>query len=304
MELYDIYRSIIENMTDGAYFVDRDRKIQFWNHAAEEITGYKAEEIVGKNCPESMLHHVDEKGKQLCQEGCPLFATCIDGKQRKERVFVRHKDGYRLPVRVNVYPIYSEGEIVGSVELFNNDTPKVFDDAELEETVAGTSMRDRLTGLPNRPYIESFLGYKMSEYRHFGRMYALVFAALDDFETFTKKNGGKAATDMLTNISSGLLKNIRKTDLIGRWENGEYVGVYSISKGFDAPIFAERIRNTIVNTEVEKDGGILRMTASIGVTVPKPSDSMPNVVRRAIKLMQQSIEAGGARVTVDPKLPK
>ena len=304
MELYDIYRSIIENMTDGAYFVDRDRKIQFWNRAAEEITGYKAEELVGKSCPESLLHHVDDTGRQLCQEGCPLFATCIDGKQRKERVFVRHKDGYRLPVRVNVYPIYEGETIVGSVELFNNDTPKVYEDAKLEETVAGTSMHDRLTGLPNRQYIESFLGYRMSEYRHFGRMYALVFADLDDFEGFSRKHGGKAASDMLANISEGLLKNIRKTDLIGRWDNGEFVGIYAISKGFDAPIFAERIRNTIVNTEVLHEGKILRINASVGVTVPKPSDSMPNVYRRAIKLMQQSKDAGGARVTVDPKLPK
>ncbi|MBQ6903405.1 MAG: PAS domain S-box protein, partial [Lachnospiraceae bacterium] len=40
MEANEIYRSIVDNMTDGAYFVDRDRKIQFWNKAAEEITGY------------------------------------------------------------------------------------------------------------------------------------------------------------------------------------------------------------------------------------------------------------------------
>ena len=304
METNEIYRSIVDNMTDGAYFVDRDRKIQFWNKAAEEITGYAAEELVGKSCPESMLHHVDETGRQLCQEGCPLFATCIDGKQRKERVFVRHKDGYRLPVRVNVYPIYEGDEIVGSVELFTNDSPVVYEDTKLEETVAGAAMHDRITGLPNRPYIESFLGFKMSEYRHFGKMFALVFAELDGFDAFTKRYGAKAGSMMLNNISEGIRKNMRKTDLIGRWDGGQFVGVYSILKGFDAPIFAERMRNTIINTEVEHESGILHVTASIGVTVPKPSDSMPNVIRRAIKLMDTSKEGGTGIVTVDPKLPK
>ena len=43
MNLTDIYAAIVANMQDGAYFVDKNRKILFWNDAAERITGYKKE---------------------------------------------------------------------------------------------------------------------------------------------------------------------------------------------------------------------------------------------------------------------
>ena len=61
-----LYLGIINNLQDGVYFVNTDRSIQFWNKAAEEITGYTAEEIVGKQCQNSNLSHIDDQGRPLC----------------------------------------------------------------------------------------------------------------------------------------------------------------------------------------------------------------------------------------------
>ena len=302
MNTQNIYKAIIDNMANGAYYVDTNRRILFWNHAAEEITGYSHDEIVGKSCPESMLNHVDENGTPLCQEGCPLFATNIDGKHRQERVFLRHKKGYRMPVRINVFPIYEENNIVGSVEIFMNDSPAHYED-ELLNSIAGGAMHDALSGLPNRNYLESFLGYKMSEFRHFGRMFALAFAKIDGFDDFCKAHGKKAGDMMLQNIGVSIRQNMRRADLVGRWDETQFVGIYTIERSFDAPIFAERIRQAIVNTEIEYEGQRQMVTASVGLTVPKPSDSVPVLVRRAVKLMEESVEGGGDRVTVDPRMP-
>ncbi|MBR5969229.1 MAG: GGDEF domain-containing protein [Lachnospiraceae bacterium] len=303
MDIQKIYQSIIDNMDNGAYFVDRNRKILFWNHAAEEITGYTHDEIVGRSCPESMLNHVDENGTPLCQEGCPLFATNIDGKHRQERVFLRHKSGYRMPVRINVFPIYEEKEIIGSVELFMNDSPTHYKD-ELLDSIAGGALHDPLSGLPNRNYLESFLGYKMSEFRHFGRMFALAFAEIDDFDAFTADYGKKTADDILKNIGVSIQQNMRRADLVGRWDDRQFVGIYAIEKTYDAPIFAERIRQAIVNTEIEHQDKSLKVTASVGLTIPKASDTVPILTRRAIKLMEESVESGKNRVTVDPRMPR
>lgn len=157
-----INRKIVEKMSDGAYYVDTDRVIQFWNKSAEDMTGYKAEEMVGKSCSDSGLNHIDLEGRPLCQLGCPLYATNIDGRERHERVFVRHKDGHRFPVRVNVYPIIREDRVCGSIELFSHDSPVRYDD-KLIERLSGEAMHDELTKLPNRRYLESFLSYKISQ---------------------------------------------------------------------------------------------------------------------------------------------
>ena len=126
----ELYLSILDNIQDGVYYVDIHRKIKFWNKGAEQITGYQADEMVGLDCPESKLNHIDEYGNHLCITGCPLFATNIDGVVRTEKVFVRHKNGYRIPLLTTVYPIRENGVIVGSVEVFTRNSPKAYDDNE------------------------------------------------------------------------------------------------------------------------------------------------------------------------------
>ena len=124
MESKELYLNIINNLRDGIYYVDCERHIRFWNQAAEKITGYTAKEILGKACYQSELNHIDETGTPLCNVGCPLFASITDGKQRQHRVFVRHKEGYRIPVHVNVFPIQKDGEIVGAAEVFTKELVK------------------------------------------------------------------------------------------------------------------------------------------------------------------------------------
>lgn len=151
----ELYLSILDNIQDGVYYVDIHRKIKFWNKGAEQITGYQADEMLGLECSESKLNHIDEFGNHLCITGCPLFATNIDGVVRTERVFVRHKNGYRIPLLTTVYPIRENGVIVGSVEIFTRNAPKAYDD-NLIENLSEKAMHDSLTKLPNRSYLESF----------------------------------------------------------------------------------------------------------------------------------------------------
>ena len=56
---------ILENLHDGVYFVDNQRTIRYWNRAAAEITGFTAEEVVGRSCFDNLLQHVDGAGCSL-----------------------------------------------------------------------------------------------------------------------------------------------------------------------------------------------------------------------------------------------
>ena len=71
----NFYHTILDNLYDGVYFVDLDRKITYWNKGAERITGYTAGEVVGNRCFDNILMHVDSRGTLLCKDLCPLAAT-------------------------------------------------------------------------------------------------------------------------------------------------------------------------------------------------------------------------------------
>jgi len=291
MEAQELYLNIINNLRDGIYYVDRDRRILFWNRAAEEIAGYTADEIVGKQCHCSGLNHIDEEGHPLCHVGCPLFASIADGKQRQHRVFLRHREGYRIPVHVNVFPMKKDGEIVGAVEVFTRDTPTVYED-NLIEHLSNIAMHDALTQLPNRRYLESFLDYKMEEYRRFGRSFAVLFADVDHFSRFNNEYGHDTGDAVLKNIAASIRQNVRRNDLVGRWGGEEFVGVYSSATEGDISIIGEKFRLLIQNTEVVSREETLHVSVSVGISAVRPEDTIETLIERADGLMYQSKREG------------
>mgnify|MGYP004641241493 FL=1 len=295
----ELYLSILNHIQDGVYYVDMDRKIQFWNQAAEQITGYRADEMIGLDCPSSKLKHIDEFGNHLCSAGCPLFATNIDGIVRTEKVFVRHKDGYRIPLVTTVYPIKENGVIIGSVEVFTRNSPKAYEDA-LIENLAEKAMHDSLTHLPNRSYLENFLNYKWSEYQRFGKKFALLFADIDHFRVFNNTYGHDIGDLVLTDIAKSISHTIKKDDMFGRWGGEEFVGIFAINRNYEASIIAERIRHLVENTVITNtDGQELQVTISAGITTSGPQDTPEHMLKRADDLMYQSKHNGRNRVTTD-----
>lgn len=115
---------ILNALPDGVYITDTDRKIIFWNHAAERITGWDPSEVIGRNCSDNILVHVDKDGHKLCgEEYCPLHRSIVTGMPSGQAllVYAQHRSGRRVPVEVSVSPIRdSGGQIVGGIELFRD----------------------------------------------------------------------------------------------------------------------------------------------------------------------------------------
>ncbi len=115
---------LLNSLADGVYITDMDRKILFWNRAAERITGWTAAEVVGRTCHDSLLCHVDKDGNCLCgHDTCPLHRSIITNQPSTEPLllFARCKSQQRMPVEVSVAPLTNAaGETVGGIEVFRD----------------------------------------------------------------------------------------------------------------------------------------------------------------------------------------
>ena len=123
-----ILRGFADKFPFGFYVVDPERTILYWNEAAERITGYHAQEVVGRCCADDLLVHCGPQGGALCAtDGCPFTFTLRDGKPAEEHLYLRHKEGQRIPVRILALPMLdAHGAIVAIAELFveENNSPE------------------------------------------------------------------------------------------------------------------------------------------------------------------------------------
>ncbi|MFA5110950.1 MAG: diguanylate cyclase [Desulfobaccales bacterium] len=294
------YETLLDNLYDGVYFVDRERRITFWNKAAERITGFTKSEVLGKRCADNLLGHVDEHGNSLCLGACPLSDTLQDGQLRSASVFLHHKDGYRLPVAIGVAPITGpRQEIIGGVEIFRDNSATI---AALEKVkeLEHLAYLDELTGIANRRYLNTFMVGRFNELRRLGWSFGVIFADLDNFKQINDTFGHQAGDLCLKMVAQTLLKNCRTFDLVGRWGGEEFVCV--ISKLGDAPQImniAERLRALVESSWLSRPEGSFHVNISQGVTMARIQDSPETLIQRADELMFRSKAEGRNRTTYE-----
>ena len=324
------YEKLVDTVHDGVYFVNRERKITCWNEGAEHVSGYAASEAIGRYCHDNFLGHVDECGRSLCMNGCPLSKVMLDGQAREAEIYLRHKEGHRVPVTVRVLPMRDrEGDIVGAVEVFSDSTAKNRVDKRVSE-LEHMAFRDSLTGLPNRRYLEMKVEQGLEEHRRFGRLYGLLMFDVDQFKSVNDTHGHDMGDALLKVIAQTLTQGLRTVDIVGRWGGEEFLVLMPDLDAVGLGDLAERCRVLIAQSSVMKPvlmqaaaaagaggtgqvttsslvaGGVtglatgavrVSVTPSIGATVLDHSDTADSAIHRADELMYQSKRSGGDRTT-------
>ncbi len=298
----DFYKTLLDNLHDGVYYCDWERKITFWNKAAEEITGYVKEEIMGTHCFDNILVHVNAKGENLCKSGkCPAELAMKENRMVKEEIFLKHKDGYRVPVSTRITPIRDEhGKVIGAVEIFRNNTENLIAFQKIERLQA-LAFIDELTEVGNRRYTEIRLLTKFEEWqRHPWRgEFGVLFVDIDNFKKFNDTYGHETGDRVLKYVAKTMLTNVRIEDFVGRWGGEEFIVIVSSIDTEDLYGVAEKLRELVASSGVTVDKEPLKVTVSIGATIAKPNENIASIVSRADKLMYDSKNAGKNRTTMD-----
>ncbi len=67
---------VLDGAADGAFAIDEDQRIVYWNRAAQEILGYTPEEVLGRACHEVLAGH-DDEGQVICRHHCYVASTAF-----------------------------------------------------------------------------------------------------------------------------------------------------------------------------------------------------------------------------------
>jgi PAS domain S-box-containing protein len=274
----DLYKLLLDQMEEGIYIVDRDRRILYWNGGAERITGYYTHEVVGRLCQADMLMHCDEAGNIICGNACPIQVVMEHGAPLECTLYMRHRHGHRIPVHIRSQAICEAGgERVGAVEIFEEAAQAVLPDLT---NLAAYDCLDE-TGALKRPYGEMKARQAAEALNLFGIPFAWVRIALDDIDKHEHRYGHgmvDAAVKMISETAAGTLKTL---DWLTHWGRGEFrieARGYSL---IELEELGRTLKALVRKSTLEWWGDPVRLRVSVGSRMAERGDTLESLERWA-----------------------
>ncbi|MDQ7782968.1 MAG: diguanylate cyclase [Desulfomonilaceae bacterium] len=294
------YRRILENLFEGVYVIDRERRVVFWNKAAELISGFRSDEVIGSRCRDNVLCHTDLEGRRLCTTNlCPALKTIEKGLEHEGEVYLHHKEGHRVPVMTKILPLLeASGKILGAVEVFT-DCRDMREMRRRVEDLERLAYLDGTTGIANRRYGEMQLERALSELRLHDLSFGVFFIDIDRFKEVNDTYGHDAGDAALKMVAHTLLNSLRPGDVICRWGGEEFIAIAQRIETSDLTMVGQRMRSLVEQSFIYTNDRQLICTISLGATIGRKEDTVDTLIRRADRLMYQSKKAGRNQVTSD-----
>ncbi len=179
---------------------------------------------------------------------------------------------------------------------------KKYQDALLEKDQQNLSMavKDGLTGLYNRHYLNSHLPRMLSSALKSGKPLAVAMLDMDHFKDVNDTYGHQSGDEILKQLSERITRNVRPADLVSRYGGEEFVVVMPDTTLHQAADVAERLRRSIESEPfiIPVDPGTLSKTISSGLSVSVDGDTMEKILERADKGLYHVKNTGRNKVAV------
>ncbi len=256
-----------------------DGTIQKANQKFEKVLGHKAEELEGKNI--FTLVHPDDLEQTLQVRQLIVNA-------RKDIVFIAR---FRCKNKSYKY-LEWHVELVNGIEVYAS-ARDITEKVRLEEQLRRLAVRDELTGLYNRHYLDTIIEAHMEQADRYNKYYSMALLDLDHFKDVNDTWGHPVGDEILKQTAAVILGMLRSSDILIRFGGEEFMLLLPQTELKGALEVAEKIREGIEAIEHPTVG---KRTISIGVAERMRYESFHNWYRRVDYALYQAKENGRNKV--------
>ncbi|MCI5209794.1 MAG: sensor domain-containing diguanylate cyclase, partial [Candidatus Electrothrix sp. ATG2] len=252
----DFSKSLIETAQTVILVLNPDGTINSFNPYMEKISGYRLEEVQGKDWFEIFLPNQNRAIREL-------FKTAINDIQTQENVHpIVTKDGQERYIEwYNETLKDVNGKVLGLLSIGQDITEKRKIQNKLEEM----ALHDSLTGLYNRKVLEERLMDNIESAQRHRYALSILMLDLDHFKQINDNYGHLEGDNVLRRVADILKNSIRKKDFAARYGGEEFTIVLPETPLHQAQDLAERLRNNIAAQEfATQKGDHIHITVSIG----------------------------------------
>lgn len=294
-DMTTFYKSLMDNMRDGAVFVDARGHIKAWSQAVEIMTGMSRGNVTDLLMAPSLLHLSDDKGNEIDDARCPLQESLRTGKKSSGEYIIVGRSGRETKVELTFAPIkLNDGTIQGAVVLVHDSSVQLDLKRQLRDLYE-FSMLDPLTQVANRAEFERVLDQFVQTKNNTDFRSSLIICDIDFFKSINDNYNHHIGDQALVSFASLLKKFVRANDIVARYGGEEFVILCANCDRESAVQRAEEIRVTLTKTPQQMlDGKCI--TASFGVAELQSTDSAVDFFVRADTALLKAKELGRNRV--------
>ena len=279
--------TVFRNIGEGMTVTDSENRVVAVNPAFTHLTGYSAEEMMGRN--PSLLssgHHDGEFYRQM-------WKTLDETGQWQGEVWDRRKDGELIAKWLTISTIYDEaGSVHQRVALFSDITQK----KQSDEMLWRQANFDPLTQLPNRRMFREQLEQQIRKTHRSGASLALFFIDLDRFKEINDTLGHHVGDELLVEAAKRIMSCVRESDTVARLGGDEFTVI--LGELSDRARIDHAAQNIIARLAEPFQLGseIAYVSASVGITLyPDDADSAHNLIKHADQAMYEAKSRGRSR---------
>lgn len=283
-EELQIYANAFENSGEAILICDKQNLILNVNDAFTKTTGYRLDEVAGKD-PKVLSS--DKTPVSTYQE---LWQELEKNNFWQGELWDRKKDGHVYPKWTAISAIRdSRDNVLFYISSFTDITERKETEAQIEHL----AHHDILTGLHNRFELNNRLAQVIVASRRDQKQLAVLFIDLDRFKNINDSLGHHTGDKLLMSVAKRLTLCVRESDIVSRIGGDEFVIVLTaINDNSDAAIIAEKILKEI-SMPYEINGSVLNTSPSIGISIyPNDGDSVNDLMSTADVAMYHAKEHG------------
>jgi len=281
----DLATDIMSNAAEGIVVYDRELRCQVWNRFMEELTGLRAEEVLGKRAADFF----PVVGEQPIEDVLTrvLHGETVSLSETSYMVPGTDRQGW---ITASYRPQYdTKGNVTGIIGRVLDLTER----KRTEQQMEYQSYHDSLTGLANRRLFQEHLTLAIALAQRKRRPVAVLFLDLDHFKVVNDSLGHTMGDTLLREIATRLRTSVREGDVVARVGGDEFtIVLQELEKKEDAAAMAQRVLR-IVAEPIDVDGQRLYITTSIGITVyPDDGEDAETLLKNADNAMYRAKAVG------------
>lgn len=291
---------ILDSVNLGLVILDTELRVRYWNRWMESHSGIPAERIVGAPLFDFFPCLNTPKFQRNCKSVLTFGSFAFFSQKLHHFLFPFKPDSSFesrfewMQQSCSLGPLRDNANAVTGLYMTVQDVTEL---AVYEHRLLEMNMRDGLTGVYNRRFLEKRLEEEYQRHVRYSRGFSIIMFDLDFFKKVNDTHGHLCGDLILKGVSGKIASLVRKTDFLARYGGEEFCCLLPETDLACALLLAERFRQTVADMKHLYQGAEITVTVSLGVAAMVPELSCPDaLLKKADEALYEAKRTGRNRV--------